>query len=126
MAAAQMALAIEMDNRMKRKAAAMGFFLNVETQRKFLKVASNVELRTKVCNLWCWQQKALEDKRRHDTEIRNLQEQCEYYYAKAEQHQRAEIALFAELEQVKLELAAIQMRTTLPASPLGESPSFVD
>ena len=44
MAAAQMALAIEMDNRMKRKAAAMGVFLNVETQKKFLKMTSNVEL----------------------------------------------------------------------------------
>ena len=39
-----MALAIEMNNRMKRKAAAMGVFLNVETQRKFLKIASNAEL----------------------------------------------------------------------------------
>ena len=44
MAAAQMTLAIEMNNRMKRTAAAMGFFLNVETQRKFLKMASNAEL----------------------------------------------------------------------------------
>ena len=44
MAAAQMALAIEVNNRMKRKAAAMGVFLNVETQKKFLKMASNVEL----------------------------------------------------------------------------------
>ena len=39
-----MALAIEMDNRMKRKATAMGAFLNVETQKKFLKMTSNVEL----------------------------------------------------------------------------------
>ena len=44
MAAAQMALAIEMNNRMKRNAAAMGVFLNVETQKKFMKMASNVEL----------------------------------------------------------------------------------
>ena len=44
MAAAQMTLAIEMDNRMKRKATAMGVFLNVETQKKFLKMTSNVEL----------------------------------------------------------------------------------
>ena len=39
-----MALAIEMNNRMKRKAAAMGVLLNVETQKKFLKMASNAEL----------------------------------------------------------------------------------
>ena len=39
-----MALAIEVNNRMKRKAAAMGVFLNVETQKKFLKMASNVGL----------------------------------------------------------------------------------
>ena len=45
-----MALAIEMDNRMKRKARAMGVFLNVETQRKFLKMVSNVKLqREKEC-----------------------------------------------------------------------------
>ena len=44
MAAAQMALAIEMNNRMKRKAKAMGVFLNEETQRKFLKMTSNVQL----------------------------------------------------------------------------------
>ena len=125
-----MALAIEMNNRMKRKAAAMGVFLNVETQKKFLKMASNVELQGKVAeerkiagDLYNWHQRAVEHCRRQDTKIRNLQEQCEYYYAEADKHQRAEIALFAELEQVKLELAAIQMRTTLPASP---SPSFVD
>ena len=45
MAAAQIALGIEMDNRMKRKAAAMGVFLNVETQKKLLKLSSNQELR---------------------------------------------------------------------------------
>ena len=39
-----MALAIEMNNRMKRKAKAMGVFFNTETQKKFLKMASNVEL----------------------------------------------------------------------------------
>ena len=42
-----MAFAIEMNNRMKRKAAAMGVFLNVETQKKFLKMASNVELQNR-------------------------------------------------------------------------------
>ena len=36
-----MALDIEMDNRQKRKAQAMGMFLNVETQHKFLKVATH-------------------------------------------------------------------------------------
>ena len=45
--AAAMALGIELDNRMKRKAIAMGVFLNVETQKKFLKMASNVELQGK-------------------------------------------------------------------------------
>ena len=39
-----MALGIELDNRMKRKAKAMGVFLNVETQKKFLKMASNTTL----------------------------------------------------------------------------------
>ena len=48
MAAAQIALGIEMDNRMKRKAAAMGVFLNVETQKKFMKMASNVQLQTEL------------------------------------------------------------------------------
>ena len=74
-----MALAIEMNNRMKRKAAAMGVFLNVETQRKFLKMASNAELQGKVeeerkvaGNLYRWHQRAVEDKRRQDTDIRKL------------------------------------------------------
>ena len=48
MAAAQMALAIEMSNRVKRKTQAIGVFLNMETQRKFLKTASNAELQQRL------------------------------------------------------------------------------
>ena len=39
-----MALGIYLDNKRKRKASAMGVFLNVETQRKFLRVSTNQEL----------------------------------------------------------------------------------
>ena len=39
-----MALGIHLDHRQKRKAAGMGVFLNMESQRKFLKTASNAEL----------------------------------------------------------------------------------
>ena len=42
--AAALALGIHMDNKQKRKASALSVFLNVETQRKFMKMASNVEL----------------------------------------------------------------------------------
>ena len=72
-----MALGIEMNNRMKRKAAAMGVFLNAETQKKFLKMASNVEMQGKVeeekkvaDNLYRRHQRAVEDKCRQDTDIR--------------------------------------------------------
>ena len=44
MAAAFLALQAHIDNKQKRKATAIGVFLSVETQRKFLKVASNVQL----------------------------------------------------------------------------------
>ena len=40
MVSAQMALAIHSHNKQKRKASAMGVFLNVETQRKFLKLTT--------------------------------------------------------------------------------------
>ena len=87
MAVAQMALAIEMDNRMKRKARAMGVFLNVETQRKFLKMVSNVKLqREKEClkvkadnlqntvnvHLKYW----AESDKHKDTQIEELKEVC--------------------------------------------------
>ena len=79
MAAAQIALGIEMDNRMKRKAAAMGGFLNVETQKKFLKMSSNVELQGKVAeerkiagDLYNWNQRVVETTCRQNTEIRKL------------------------------------------------------
>ena len=47
MATAQMAFEIELDNRQKRKAWGWGVFLNVETQKKFLKTVSNAELQSR-------------------------------------------------------------------------------
>ena len=74
-----MLLGIELHNRMKRKAQAMGVFLNVETQRKFLKMASNVELQ-QVVKKWAkvahvrgrMYEEMTEDYIRQDTEIRNF------------------------------------------------------
>ena len=39
-----MALGIHLDSKQERRARAMDVFLNVEMQRKFMKMASNVEL----------------------------------------------------------------------------------
>ena len=46
-----MALGIHLDNKQKRKAQAMGVFLDMETQRKFMKAASNAELQRQITDL---------------------------------------------------------------------------
>ena len=82
MAAAFLALQAYMDNKQKRKATAIGVFLDVETQRKFMKVASNAErdkqvhrLQTDNCHLDRMLDKSLDDCLRKQSVIGKLKDE---------------------------------------------------
>ena len=74
-----MALAIHLHNKQKRKASAMGVFLNVETQRKFLKLTTAAGLEKELDYAAHKYYDLLVENRKLKQEL----EECEYWCGKA-------------------------------------------
>ena len=75
--AAALAPGIHLDNKQKRNAAAIDVFLNVETQRKILKVATNRELTDRVRVLEDHAGEPLAENQGQVDEIKHLKEELE-------------------------------------------------
>ena len=85
-----MALGTEMEKKRdaaQMSAAAVGFFLDHEGHKKFLRTTTNQEL------------EAENNRLRED--LQRKTEECDYYFTESKKHERAGIHLFAELEQAR-------------------------